>query len=74
MSEPKEPMDILRDMGAKISPTLTRPGPLEINSRSCVICSALNPGEDCICHTIEFGSDEYFARLDRLHGRNKSDG
>jgi hypothetical protein len=71
MAESKEPMEILRELGAKISPALTRPGPLSIGSRDCVICG---PDMDCICHTIEFGSDEYFARLDRLHGRNKSDG
>lgn len=38
----------------------------QITARSCVICG---PDTDCICHTIEFGSDEYFARLDRAHGR-----
>jgi hypothetical protein len=38
----------------------------EITSRSCVICG---PDKDCDCHTVEFGSDEYFARIDRAHGR-----
>jgi hypothetical protein len=53
-------------LGAKWSPALTREGPLTITSRDCVLCG---PAMDCICHTIEFGSDEYFARLDRIHGK-----
>jgi len=61
--------EALDQLGAKWSPAFSRPGPLTFTARDCVICSALNPGTDCICHTIEFGSDEYFARFDRLHGR-----
>lgn len=60
-------MEALRALGAKISPALTRPGPLSITSRDCVICG---PDMDCICDQIEFGSPEYFTRLDRLHGRD----
>lgn len=61
-----EPMEMLEQLGAKISPALTRPGPLRITARDCVICG---PDMDCICHTIEFGSPEYFERLDKLHGK-----
>jgi hypothetical protein len=38
----------------------------QITSRSCVLCG---PGKDCDCASVEFGSDEYFARIDRAHGR-----
>ena len=37
----------------------------QITSRSCVLCG---PSKDCDCHTVEFGSDEYFARIKRAHG------
>lgn len=57
---------LVKALNGKISPALTRPGPLRITSRDCVICG---PKTDCICHTIAFGSDEYFARLNRLHGK-----
>lgn len=40
----------------------------QITSRSCVLCG---PDKDCDCHTVEFGSDEYFARIDRAHGRGQ---
>jgi hypothetical protein len=66
MSETNDPMDILKSLGAKISPSLTGSGPLEINSRSCVICG---PSRDCDCHTIKTFSPEYFRRLDALHGK-----
>lgn len=65
-----DPVAALKSLGAKVSPALTRPGPLVITARDCVICG---PDTDCICHTIEFGSPEYFARIDRLHGRNGAD-
>jgi hypothetical protein len=59
-----DPMDMLRRLNARISPALTGDAPLD--SYSCVLCGPLTA---CICHTIEFGSNEYFARLDRAHGR-----
>ena len=62
------PLEILNALGAVISPALTRPGPLTITARDCVLCG---PEQDCRCHEAEFGSDEYFARLDRLHGRSR---
>lgn len=62
------PVAALNWLGAKVSPALTRPGPLVITARDCVICG---PDTDCICHTIEFGSPEYLARFDRIHGRNR---
>jgi hypothetical protein len=66
---PADPMSILRELGAKISPALTRPGPLSITAYDCAICSVLDPGTECRCHEIEFASAEYLERLDRLHGR-----
>lgn len=53
-------------LGAQWSPAIGRPGPLEITARDCVLCG---PGRDCDCASTPFGSDEYFARLDALHGR-----
>jgi hypothetical protein len=70
-NQEQSPIEILGRLGAKWSPAFSRPGPLEITARDCAICSVLDPGTDCICHTIEFGSPEYFARLDRLHGGNQ---
>ena len=66
-----DPRGILDALGAKWSPAFTRPGPLTITARDCVICG---PDDDCRCHEVEFGSDEYFARLDRLHGRTRNHG
>jgi hypothetical protein len=57
---------MVKALNGKVSPALTRRGPLVITARDCVICG---PKTDCICHTIKFGSPEYFARIDRLHGR-----
>ncbi len=56
----------LDSLGAKWSPTFDRPGPLVITARDCVLCG---PDMDCRCNEIEFGSAEYMARLDKLHGR-----
>lgn len=63
---PVGPAELLEHLGAKMSPALSRPGPLRITSRDCVLCG---PEQDCRCAEVEFGSAEYFARLDRLHGR-----
>jgi hypothetical protein len=60
------PVAALNYLGAKWSPAFSRDGELSITSRDCVICG---PSMDCICSTIEFGSPEYMARLDKLHGR-----
>lgn len=38
----------------------------QITARSCVLCG---PGKDCDCASVEFGSDEYFERINRAHGR-----
>jgi hypothetical protein len=57
--------EILDQLGAKWSPAFTRPGPLTITSRDCVLC----PGMDCECADITFGSPRYFAKLDAIHGR-----
>lgn len=38
----------------------------QITSRSCVLCG---PNKDCDCASVEFGSEEYFARINRAHGR-----
>ena len=66
MSTNPDPMQILDSLGAKWSPAFSRPGPLTITSRDCVLCG---PQQDCICDSIKFGSAEYFDRLDRLHGK-----
>jgi hypothetical protein len=66
MTKKFDAVETSASLGAKISPAFTRDGPLRITSRDCVMCG---PATDCICHTIEFGSDEYFTRLDRLHGK-----
>jgi hypothetical protein len=58
--------EILGQLGAKWSPAFSRPGPLIFTARDCVLCG---PDQDCRCAEIEFGSAEYFERLDRLHGR-----
>ena len=56
---------MLDSLGARWSPAFSRPGPLTITSRDCVLC----PGMDCECADVEFGSDRYFAKLDAIHGR-----
>lgn len=61
-----DPLEVLDALGAVMSPALTRPGPLVITARDCVLCG---PEQDCRCHEVKFGSEEYFARLDALHGR-----
>lgn len=40
----------------------------QITSRSCVLCG---PDKDCDCINVEFGSEEYFARIDRAHGSGR---
>jgi len=49
-----------------MSGSLFGQGPIEITSRSCVLCG---PDKDCDCASVQFGSDEYFARINRAHGR-----
>lgn len=63
------PVKIVNELGGLISPALLRQGPLEFISRDCVICG---PNIDCICDSIEFGSAEYFVRLDRIHNRKRN--
>jgi len=67
MTEKQNPITALDALGAKWSPAFSRPGPLTLTSRDCVLC----PGMDCECADIEFGSDRYFAKLDAIHGRSK---
>jgi len=61
-----DPLAALASLGAKWSPAFTRPGPLEITARDCVLCG---PDQDCDCASTPFGSLEYMAKIDRLHGR-----
>lgn len=63
-----DPKVILDQLGAKWSPAFSRPGPLVFTSRDCVLCG---PDQDCRCAEVEFGSPEYFARIDALHGRSR---
>jgi hypothetical protein len=61
-----DPLETLEALNAKLSPALTRRGPFRVTARDCVLCG---PGQDCRCAEIKFGSAEYMARLDALHGR-----
>ncbi|KJE20343.1 hypothetical protein FF36_05317 [Frankia torreyi] len=51
---PTDAVEAVQALGGLISPDMA----------TCVIC-----GPSCRCAEVEFGSDEYFARLDRVHGR-----
>jgi hypothetical protein len=51
---PTDAVAIVESLGGRISPDMA----------TCVIC-----GPRCRCHEVTFGSDEYFARLDRIHRR-----
>ena len=66
--DPVAALAVLDSLGAERSPAFSRPGPLEFTSRDCVLC----PGMECECASVEFGSDHYFAKLDAIHGRNRS--
>ena len=46
MSTNPDPTAILDQLGAKWSPAFSRPGPLVITSRDCVLCG---PERDCQC-------------------------
>ena len=46
MSTNPDPTAILDQLGAKWSPAFSRPGPLVITSRDCVLCG---PARDCSC-------------------------
>jgi hypothetical protein len=63
MAKQVDALAALRSLGALISPDLATGN---ITSRSCVLCG---PQKDCDCASVEFGSPEYFARIDRAHGR-----
>lgn len=58
----------VKTKGASIimSGALFSEGPMQITSRSCVLCG---PDKDCDCASVQFGSDEYYARIDRAHNR-----
>jgi hypothetical protein len=45
-----DPMAALLALGARVSPALTRPGPLVITARDCVACG---PDRDCQCRPCE---------------------
>jgi hypothetical protein len=61
-----DPLGVLQALGALISPALTGDAPLD--QFACVLCG---PSRPCDCASVEFGSTEYFARLDRAHGRQR---
>jgi hypothetical protein len=63
-----DPVSIVRSLGGKMSPALSRRGPLRITSRDCVLCG---PSKDCDCASVEFMSPEYLRRLDAAHGRRR---
>lgn len=58
-----DPVGALAYLGAVVSPAVTGAAPLD--EYACVLC---RPAA-CNCAEIEFGSPEYMARIDRLHGR-----
>jgi hypothetical protein len=64
----QDPAEVLAVLGAVVSPAFSRPGPFVITARDCVLCG---PERDCYCDQIKFGSAEYVARLDALHGRKR---
>lgn len=65
MSKPKTAKGMLDELGAKWSPDFDAyaSGQLDISKVRCALCTK-NP---CVCP--EFGTPEYFARIDRRHGR-----
>jgi hypothetical protein len=67
---PRPPIDAVADpvgalayLGAVVSPAVTGDAPLD--QYACVLCRPA----PCNCAEIEFGSPEYMAKVDRLHGR-----
>jgi hypothetical protein len=64
---PLPPLDaaaILADLGAVVSPALTGPGPLVIDSFSCVLCGPATP---CDCIDTPFMSPAWRAKMNRVH-------
>jgi hypothetical protein len=66
---PRAPIDAVADpvgalayLGAVVSPAVTGDAPLD--QYACVLC---RPAA-CNCAETEFGSPEYMAKIDRLHG------
>ena len=55
----------LRAMGARVSPDLDAyaAGQKPAHAVQCVLCG------EAPCNCPEFGTDEYFALLDKRHGR-----
>lgn len=65
MSKPKTAKDALDKLGAKWSPDFDAyaSGQLDISQVRCALCT------HAPCDCPEFGTPEYFALLDKRHGR-----
>lgn len=69
MSKNKKPStarEVLDQLGAKWSPDFDAyaSGEMDLSKVQCALCEK-NP-----CECPEFGTDEYFALIDRRHGRS----
>lgn len=62
---PKTAVDALNELGAKWSPDLDAyaSGQLDISQVRCALCT------HAPCDCPEFGTPEYFALIDKRHGR-----
>jgi len=64
-NQPKDPREVLDELGAKWSPDMDDflAGKVELSQMRCAVC------EKKPCECPEFGTPEYFALIDRRHGR-----
>ena len=62
-----DPAEALRSLGALWSPDFDAytSGELDASQVRCALCT------NCPCDCPPFGTDEYFALIDRRHGRNR---
>jgi hypothetical protein len=62
-----DPVKVVKKLGAKWSPDFDAyaSGKLDASKVRCVLCG------HAPCDCPPFGSDEYFAMTDKLHGRNR---
>jgi hypothetical protein len=65
MSKPNTAKEVLDQLGAKWSPDMDDfvSGKIDLSQMRCALCTE-NP---CVCP--EFGTPEYFALIDKRHGK-----